>query len=75
MTAAKSGGGVGIIFISHKLAEVRAIARRLVVMRQGAVTAEIDEAMEERVMFRYHTNPVKIIQDDDKVVGILSVQM
>jgi NADPH-dependent glutamate synthase beta subunit-like oxidoreductase len=31
--------------------------------------------MEERVMFRYHTNPVKIIQDDDKVVGILSVQM
>ena len=26
---------VGIIFISHKLAEVRAIARRLVVLRQG----------------------------------------
>ncbi len=35
--------GVGIIFISHKLAEVRAIARRLVVLRQGAVTAEIDD--------------------------------
>ncbi len=43
MAAAKSGGGVGIIFISHKLAEVRAIAQRLVVMRQGAVSAEIDD--------------------------------
>jgi NADPH-dependent glutamate synthase beta subunit-like oxidoreductase len=31
--------------------------------------------MEERIMFRYHTNPVKIISDDDKVVGILCVQM
>jgi NADPH-dependent glutamate synthase beta subunit-like oxidoreductase len=39
------------------------------------ITAEIDEAMEERIMFRYHTNPVKIISDDDKVVGILCVQM
>ncbi len=35
--------GVGVIFISHKLGEVRAIARRLVVMRQGAVTANIED--------------------------------
>jgi 2-oxoacid:acceptor oxidoreductase delta subunit (pyruvate/2-ketoisovalerate family) len=40
-----------------------------------AITDEIDEAMEERIMFRYHTNPVKIISDDDKVVGVLCVQM
>jgi general nucleoside transport system ATP-binding protein len=33
--------GVGVIFISHKLNEVRAIADRLVVMRQGAVVAEV----------------------------------
>jgi simple sugar transport system ATP-binding protein len=33
--------GVGVIFISHKLNEVRAIADRLTVMRQGAVVAEL----------------------------------
>jgi general nucleoside transport system ATP-binding protein len=31
--------GFGVIFISHKLGEVRAITDRLVVMRQGAVVA------------------------------------
>ncbi len=40
-----------------------------------AITAEIDEALEERIMFRYHTNPVKIIQDDGRVVGLMCVQM
>ena len=40
-----------------------------------AITAEIDEAMEERIMFRYHTNPVKIIADEGRVVGLLCVQM
>jgi NADPH-dependent glutamate synthase beta subunit-like oxidoreductase len=40
-----------------------------------AITAEIDEAMEERVMFRYHTNPVKIIADEGHVVGMLCTQM
>ena len=34
-------GGVGIIFISHKLDEVRAITDRLMVMRQGAVAATL----------------------------------
>ena len=33
--------GVGVIFISHKLNEARAITDRLVVMRQGAVVAEV----------------------------------
>ncbi len=37
---AMAAQGVGIIFISHKLNEVRAITDRLVVMRQGAVVAE-----------------------------------
>ncbi len=55
-------------------ANVSVVYRRTRV-EMPAITAEIDEAMEERIMFRYHTNPVKIIQDDDKVVGILSVQM
>jgi formate dehydrogenase major subunit len=40
-----------------------------------AITAEIEEALEERIMFRYHTNPVKIITDDGRVVGLMCVQM
>ncbi len=40
---AMAEAGVGVIFISHKLDEVRAIARRLTVMRQGAVNADIDD--------------------------------
>ena len=55
-------------------ANVSVVYRRTRV-EMPAITAEIDEAMEERIMFRYHTNPVKILQDDDKVVGILCVQM
>jgi len=33
--------GMGVIFISHKLNEVRAITNRLVIMRQGRVTATL----------------------------------
>jgi NADPH-dependent glutamate synthase beta subunit-like oxidoreductase/Pyruvate/2-oxoacid:ferredoxin oxidoreductase delta subunit len=55
-------------------ANVSVVYRRTRV-EMPAITAEIDEALEERIMFRYHTNPVKIISDDDKVVGILCVQM
>jgi simple sugar transport system ATP-binding protein len=42
--------GVGVIFISHKLNEVRAITDRLVVMRHGAVIAEYanDDAVTAR---------------------------
>lgn len=40
-----------------------------------AITAEIDEAMEERIMFRYHTNPIKLITDEGRVVGLLCIQM
>ena len=45
-------------------ADVSIVYRRTRV-EMPAITAEIDEAMEERIMFRYHTNPVKIIQDED----------
>ena len=41
-------------------ANVSVVYRRTRV-EMPAITAEIDEAMEERVMFRYHTNPVKIL--------------
>jgi NADPH-dependent glutamate synthase beta subunit-like oxidoreductase len=55
-------------------ANVSVVYRRTRV-EMPAITAEIDEAMEERIMFRYHTNPIKIITDEDKVVGILCTQM
>jgi len=55
-------------------ANVSVVYRRTRV-EMPAITAEIDEAMEERIMFRYHTNPVKVISDDNKVVGVLCVQM
>ncbi len=47
---AMAADGVGVIFISHKLNEVRAITDRLVVMRQGRVVAELanDEAATPR---------------------------
>lgn len=55
-------------------ANVSVVYRRTRV-EMPAITAEIDEAMEERIMFRYHTNPTKIITDEDRVVGILCTQM
>jgi simple sugar transport system ATP-binding protein len=38
--------GVGVIFISHKLNEVRAITDRIAVMRQGAMVAVVEKGEE-----------------------------
>ncbi len=38
--------GLGVIFISHKLFEVREITNRMMIMRQGAVTATLDNTPE-----------------------------
>ena len=40
---AMSDEGMGVIFISHKLQEVRAITNKVVIMRRGRVTATLDE--------------------------------
>ncbi len=40
---AMAGDGLGVIFISHKLYEVKAITNRVVVLRLGRVTATIDD--------------------------------
>ncbi|CAN2040743.1 FAD-dependent oxidoreductase [Candidatus Magnetomoraceae bacterium gMMP-15] len=55
-------------------AEVTIVYRRTRV-EMPALSEEIDEALEERIMFRYHTNPVKIVSDAGRVVGMLCVQM
>ena len=41
-----AAGGISIIFISHKLHEVRSLATRCVVMRAGKVVAEVDPRSE-----------------------------
>ena len=40
------GRGMAIVFISHKLDEVRALTNRIVVMRQGRMTAAFDNGPE-----------------------------
>ncbi len=40
---AMAGDGLGIIFISHKLHEVRAITNRVLVLRRGRVSATLDD--------------------------------
>ncbi|MEZ5924312.1 MAG: ABC transporter ATP-binding protein [Hyphomicrobiaceae bacterium] len=39
---ALTASGVGVVYISHKLNEVRAITHRIVVMRRGAAVANLD---------------------------------
>jgi simple sugar transport system ATP-binding protein len=41
---AMAGDGLGIVFISHKLKEVRALTTRIVVLRQGRVVAALSTA-------------------------------
>ena len=43
---AMAADGLGIIFISHKLYEVKAICNRVVVLRHGEVSADIDDISE-----------------------------
>lgn len=61
--------------VAKRLGADVCIVYRRTRVEMPAITAEIDEAMEERIMFRYHTNPVKIIKDEDRVVGLLCTQM
>ncbi len=61
--------------VAKRLGANVSVVYRRTRMEMPAITAEIDEAMEERIMFRYHTNPVKLVTDEGRVVGILSVQM
>ena len=61
--------------VAKRLGANVSIVYRRTRMEMPAITAEIDEAMEERIMFRYHTNPTKLILDEGRVVGLLCVQM
>jgi rhamnose transport system ATP-binding protein len=53
LIAELAAGGLGIVLISSDLPEVLAMSDRILVMHEGAITAEVarDEASEERVMF------------------------
>jgi NADPH-dependent glutamate synthase beta subunit-like oxidoreductase len=61
--------------VAKRLGANVSIVYRRTRMEMPAITAEIDEAMEERIMFRYHTNPTKLVLDEGRVVGLLCVQM
>jgi len=61
--------------VAKRLGANVSVVYRRTRMEMPAITAEIDEAMEERIMFRYHTNPVKLVLDEGRVVGLLCVQM
>ena len=58
-------GGMGIIFISHKLHEVRAVTNRVLVMRAGSVSAVVEDTKEvtesdlARLMCGHELNPPK----------------
>ncbi len=43
-------GGLSVVFISHKLAEVRAISDRVSVMRRGRLVATVDGSSDERAL-------------------------
>jgi rhamnose transport system ATP-binding protein len=53
LIAELAAGGLGIVLISSDLPEVLAMSDRILVMHEGAITAEVarEEASEERVMF------------------------
>ncbi|MBW2603239.1 MAG: FAD-dependent oxidoreductase [Deltaproteobacteria bacterium] len=61
--------------VAKRLGANVSVVYRRTRIEMPAITAEIDEAMEERIMFRYHTNPVKLITDEGRVSGLLCVQM
>ncbi|MEP7082149.1 MAG: ABC transporter ATP-binding protein [Chloroflexota bacterium] len=44
--------GLSVVFISHKLAEVRAISDRVSVLRRGALVGTVDGATDERELAR-----------------------
>tara|TARA_Y100001949_G_scaffold61132_1_gene51808 strand:+ start:1906 stop:3417 length:1512 start_codon:yes stop_codon:yes gene_type:complete len=62
---ALAAGGMGIIFISHKLNEVMAVTNRVIVMRSGSVSALVDVPNEvtksdlARLMCGHELNPPK----------------
>ncbi|MFQ5785458.1 MAG: ABC transporter ATP-binding protein [Alphaproteobacteria bacterium] len=72
---AMARSGVGVIFISHKLNEVREITDRIAVMRQGEMVATIDNAgdltnrgLAELMCGRELTPPVKEKVDAARVL-------
>jgi simple sugar transport system ATP-binding protein len=46
------GDGLSVVFISHKLAEVRAISDRVSVMRRGTMVGTVDGSTDERELAR-----------------------
>lgn len=61
--------------VAKRLGANTSIVYRRTRIEMPALSEEIDEALEERIMFRYHTNPTQILTSENKVIGMLCVQM
>ena len=61
LLTALAESGVAIVMVSSELPEILAVCDRVVVMREGLVTAELarDEATEERIMHHATHHPTE----------------
>ncbi|HVE72999.1 MAG TPA: ATP-binding cassette domain-containing protein [Thermoanaerobaculia bacterium] len=67
-----AANGTAIVFISHKLPEVLAVAQRIVVMRAGRIVLDTREATAERLARAMTQSPLPVRGERARVRGALA---